>query len=657
MMQSRSGTGKAILTGIFAVCMLVLGVLEAAAYERITDYQVVISVHKDRHVDISEYIEVEVEGNIFQRGLLRDIPVIYRSRDGSVENLSPKIHAIKRNGQDEPYQTSHDGRYFRIRIGDANIFLPHQRHRYEIHYSVEDSIGFFENYDEIYWNAIGDEWAVGIDQAKVTVRLPDGAEIKDYSVYTGRAGQKGDNYQLVEKSAGEVTIRSNHSLPSGEGITIAVAWQKGIVEAPSEVEQAWNKFVDNSPIMVLILAALAQLAWLYSAWRKVGRDPEGGAIFPRFHPPAHVSPAVASYVTGLGSFQKSSQTSFMAALVDLAIKGFVSFVEGKGRKSDMTVRRESSAWSEGLPAGEKALFATLMRGSDSVRFSDMQFNTMARIMRAFTGAVERETDQVYFRRNTAYLVPGFILAFLGILGFIVLSVGFASPFTFPFFELVSAAVISGFLLLVIRLVNAARGKGTGFRLGKLSFVPFMVIVFLGAIVSSEISLNDSLGVTNILAVIVIILMVLGLAFFSDWMKAPTKLGREMLDEIEGLKMFMTVTAAQNAQQAEAAGMPELTPKLYEDLLPYAIALGVERKWSRIFEEKVFSQLPPDQQYHPHWYVGHFDPMRPTQSLAHITETIGTDLSSAMTPPATQSSGSFGGGMSGGGGGGGGGGGW
>ena len=104
-------------------------------------------------------------------------------------------------------------------------------------------------------------------------------------------------------------------------------------------------------------------------------------------------------------------------------------------------------------------------------------------------------------------------------------------------------------------------------------------------------------------------------------------------------------------------MPELTPKLYEDLLPYGIALGIERQWSAIFEDKVFAQLPPDQAYHPHWYRGHFDTARPTRSFAAMTDTLGTDLSSAMTPPASSSSGSSGGGFSGGGGGGGGGGGW
>ena len=168
----------------------------------------------------------------------------------------------------------------------------------------------------------------------------------------------------------------------------------------------------------------------------------------------------------------------------------------------------------------------------------------------------------------------------------------------------------------------------------------------------------SLDLINLPAILILAVAGASIPLFSHLMKAPTKLGREVMDEVEGLKLFMTVTVAEQADHAHDADMPELTPQLYEDLLPYAIALGVEKKWSATFEDKVFSQLPPEQAYHSHWYHGsNFNPSRPTAALATMTSTLGTDLASAMTPPASSSSGSGGGGFSGGGGGGGGGGGW
>ena len=178
---------------LIAFLMLAGSGADALARERIADYQVAISVNKDRSVDITETIEVYVEGEQIKRGLLRDIPETYRREDGRYVNINPQVSTVRRDGQDEPYQISHEGRYFRLRIGDANILLQHGLHTYEISYSVEDSIGFFDDYDEIYWNAIGTEWAFPIERARVTVQLPQGASVLQYSAYTGRYGEGGNS--------------------------------------------------------------------------------------------------------------------------------------------------------------------------------------------------------------------------------------------------------------------------------------------------------------------------------------------------------------------------------------------------------------------------------------------------------------------------------
>lgn len=622
----------------------------AQSGERITDYKVAISVQQDRSVDIVETITINVQGNVFKRGLLRDVPVRYRGKHGETVYIDLKVHDIQRDGRPEPYQLTHQGRYARLRIGNANVFLQHGLHTYVIRYSVEDSIGFFEDFDEIYWNAIGDEWPFPIDKAKVSVLLPEGATILQKAFYTGRTGSQGANYTLVDESARHVTVETKRLLSLGEGLTVAVGWQKGIVDAPTEAEIMQSRISDNSPMVILLLAALAQMGWLYFAWNKVGRDPEGGAIIPRFRAPDDVSPAIASYVSGLGSFTKSQQASFMAALVDLAIKGFVE-IDNKD-DDDVTVLKTGKGKTAKLPAGQKALYNKLFATRTKATFSDFTYETMSGIMSAFTDAVNEETDQVYFRRNTGYMVPGFLLAILGLVGYCAASILLAPPYTLPLIELAIAGTVAAILVALYGLWRVVTRKKSG---SAAILIPFFFIVFFGVMIPAEVENGTlSLGNINWLASVLLIAMGLALFFFSGWMKAPTKLGREVLDEVEGLRLFMTVTVA---EQADHADMPELTPQLYEDLLPYAIGLGVEKKWSKVFEDKVFSQLPPDRSYRPHWYHGHFNPSRPTASLAAMTSTLGTNLASAMTPPASSSSGSSGGGFSGGGGGGGGGGGW
>ena len=75
-------------------------------------------------------------------------------------------------------------------------------------------------------------------------------------------------------------------------------------------------------------------------------------------------------------------------------------------------------------------------------------------------------------------------------------------------------------------------------------------------------------------------MVVTLLIFGRLVKAPTVEGRKLMDEVEGLKLYLSV-----AERDELARMkgpdapPALDEKRYEMLLPYAVALEVEDAWT------------------------------------------------------------------------------
>jgi uncharacterized membrane protein len=126
-----------------------------------------------------------------------------------------------------------------------------------------------------------------------------------------------------------------------------------------------------------------------------------------------------------------------------------------------------------------------------------------------------------------------------------------------------------------------------------------------------------------------------------------------MDFIEGFKMYLSVTEEQALNMRH---QPDITPEVFEEFLPYAIALGVENEWGKKFEQQLTAT--GQEAYSPAWYSGyrsggHFYPARFTSSLG---SSFSSAISSSSTPPGS-SSGSGGGGSSGGGGGGGGGGGW
>src|SRR5690606_1819273 len=98
-------------------------------------------------------------------------------------------------------------------------------------------------------------------------------------------------------------------------------------------------------------------------------------------------------------------------------------------------------------------------------------------------------------------------------------------------------------------------------------------------------LNKGVLISIILAIIVyitssvlfsilftIVLIIINIVF-SSIIKAPSKLGRQIKDDIEGLKMYIDTAEKRQLDINE----PTLTPERFERILPYAMALGVENK--------------------------------------------------------------------------------
>jgi uncharacterized membrane protein YgcG len=184
-----------------------------------------------------------------------------------------------------------------------------------------------------------------------------------------------------------------------------------------------------------------------------------------------------------------------------------------------------------------------------------------------------------------------------------------------------------------------------------SIVKALVIAALSGIAAFLIAQGS--GVPAIVAICV--LMALTLLVFVVLVRAPTAEGRKLMDEVEGLKLYLTVAEREElASMQGPAAPPHLDAKRYEHLLPFAVALEVEDAWTDKFTAAVGAATAAEATRNIAWYRG--GGMSDLSSLSRaVGSSLTSQISSASTPPGS-SSGSGGGGSSGGGGGGGGGGG-
>lgn len=175
------------------------------------------------------------------------------------------------------------------------------------------------------------------------------------------------------------------------------------------------------------------------------------------------------------------------------------------------------------------------------------------------------------------------------------------------------------------------------------------LTLLGAV------LLDTNGAVIPFVVTAALLLIANIIFYR-LLRAFTKKGRALMDRAEGLRLYMSIA---EEERLNVLNPPDRTPELYEKLLPYALALGVEHQWSDQFSD-VLAKAQAEG-YEPSWYVGRgFIAGNYGSFASSVGNSFASAISSSATPPGSSGGGGggfSGGGSSGGGGGGGGGGGW
>jgi uncharacterized membrane protein len=157
----------------------------------------------------------------------------------------------------------------------------------------------------------------------------------------------------------------------------------------------------------------------------------------------------------------------------------------------------------------------------------------------------------------------------------------------------------------------------------------------------------------------IVALIASNAIFHHLLKAPTRVGRQLLDRVDGFKMFLS---AVDGERMNTLSTPGRTPELFERFLPYALALDVEHAWAEQFSQVLAATATAGTSgstasYSPSWYTGAFSGSSPVDFASSFGSSFSSAVSSSSSPPGSSSGVGGGGGSSGGGGGGGGGGGW
>ena len=601
-----------------------------AQTERIMDFFSTVIINQDGSLLVTENITAWATGDQIRRGIVREFPTEYSSASGKKIRVGFSVVDVLRDSQPEPYHTKSMSNGVAIYMGDKDVLLAPGRYTYTITYTVTRQLGFFPEYDELYWNVNGNGWRLPLDRVRCRIHLPDQAPALSVVTYEGFMGSTAS--RSFSGGASIVELSSSRPYAPLEGLTIAISWPKGFATEPGRVAHVVH---EHGMDMVMGAGLVLVFCYYLLAWVRVGRDPEKGVIVPLFSPPQGFSPAMVRML----SIMRFDNTAFTAGIVNMAVQGALHIEEVRSQKS-ITL---SNTAPPTLAAGEKAIWQALHKTGSPIVLKQSQHRIWELARKSMEYKLDTELRGVYFTTNAGWMAPALFISLIAIL----LASWFAADT--PVVTMLCVWITGwsfGCYMLLRQVYRTWKQPGLWIKIKATGLaLTFALPFFIGEVAGIYALYRE--------ASLVSALCIFGMAFlhvlFFFLLKAPTRIGRQVMDEIEGFRMYL---AATEKDRLNFLHPPDETPQLFEKLLPYAIALGVENAWGSRFAA-VLAQAG----YEPNWYTGSsFHRTHPGGFAAAFSSSMAGSIASAATAPGS-SSGSGGGGSSGGGGGGGGGGGW
>ena len=595
----------AVLTLCVGGFLLVMAV--PALAERIASYDVVIEIEPSGDLLITETIGYDFEG-AQRRGIFRDVPTTVRwEPDDRYDRIYPmEVVSVSSPTAPDMYAVEGvEGGRTRIRIGDPDTYITGV-HVYEIVYRIEGGLNGFPDHEELYWNAIGGDWAAPIGSSRVVVRAP--AEIMQVACF---AGPVGSNLPCGDLSArGSEAIFRHGQLWPYEALTVVVAIPPGSVERVGPILEerlTVANAIGASPatvggavgLGVLLVGGLGALLWTGGrdvVFRGSQVDQVMGGVAGEeervrlgdadAEAPVEFSPPEGLRPGQIGTLldERANTLDVTATIVDLAVRGYLRIEEIAktwflGKPDWKLVRLTPPGESEGELLGyERTLLAKLFANGDEVLLSELR-NTFAPSLRAVQDAMYGDVvARGWFRGRP----------------------------------------------------DKVRARWTGIGLAAL---------IASGVATFFLATQLRVGLLGVPLVVAALMLLVG----ARRMPARTAKGTALTRRVRGFRVVIDKAETHMSRWAEEAGV-------FTRYLPFAIVFGVTDRWAEAFAS--IGAGAPDTS----WYVS----TRPFVYHEFASSLDGFAVSTsgtiASTPGWSGGSG-FSGGSSGGGGGGGGGGSW
>jgi uncharacterized membrane protein len=394
----------------------------SAQYFTINNYHSDIVINEDSSFIVKE--EIEVEFHRQRHGIYREIPFKYTDDFLKTTRTPLTVLSVTDDSKkDWKYRVNKTGNVINIRIGDPNIYVSGNQ-TYVITYKVENALLFFNDHDEIYWNVTGNYWQAPIKEASadVTLNIKDKSKKLWAACYTGAYGSRSSNcsFKTSDNSAEFHTMKN---LNTGEGLTIAFGWDKGLIIPPSSRQRfLWSLNLEENWVFLL---PVLSFFFMFNRWYRTGRDPKvREAVTVMYEPPKYNNTVLSPAEVGALIDERLDSRDLTSTIVGLAVKGYIKIEERKeeGLIFDTTDYYLSKVKEsdKNLSTFEQKLMTNLLSDSPQGKFVSEMQNEFYKNLPSLKDTLYRDlVNKKYFLRNpenvrNVYMVAGVLIIILSI---------------------------------------------------------------------------------------------------------------------------------------------------------------------------------------------------------------------------------------------------
>ena len=492
------------------------------------------------------------------------------------------MNSVKRNGEPEKYKTVKSSGEISYKIGSEDKYVDSGVSKYEFNYTMYNAVFEKDGIYQIYFNPIGQFWKVPIESGDVIISFENNQpigenEIQQLKVFTGKYGETGENYTIVQKS-GIIKIKTNEVLEPLNGMTFRLNLKTDKIN-PTWLDKLKVLYyavplVAVGSVVILVLFIYGFVTWLL--FRPVSLRK---AIVPEFNIPKDISAMYAGYIKGV----KNPKEILTIGMLSLLSKGYVTADDKEGNGKNVKYRLVAN--TEGNPelsTEEATLLNALSDDEENIFKKDKSYFGYQKNRKS---GFEDEKNLYEASQNIMSMLESKYKS---------RAYETNDKFSYPF-------ILGMVLVITVGMINRGTNSRTNGLFDDITFIAFNFLISCGIVAVIYVFIDNLFSERKIFPAVLkggiaiflliktgIIGVIIGIIpamyiIYSKLMKKYTEKSLRQEKHLDGMKMYIKTAEANRIMKFN--DVDELV-EYFKGILPYAVALGVKNKAIKLLENTI-----------------------------------------------------------------------